>query len=177
MGTDKRAKEERQRVHVAVLWQAKPSKLLGEDSHLLNFCTQITTRSSDGCVGTGISCSSSFAVGIQNDSLPFSTRVAAAKARISSSMAKKLYGFFGGTKSGELVKLVKYWQLILRVEAQQSLNWALVSTFHRLTQHFSCLLQQARVSLQGPGDQELLNLPARRTVDRRQCRPIFFYPS
>lgn len=38
----------------------------------------------------------SFAVGIQNASLPPSTNVAAAKFKMSSNMAVKLYGFFGG---------------------------------------------------------------------------------
>lgn len=73
-----------------------------EGLHLLNTCTQIDTISSEGCDGTEISCCSSLAVGIQNDSLPSSTNVFAANSRISSSIAKKLYGFLGGTKSGDL---------------------------------------------------------------------------
>lgn len=65
--------------------------------HLLKSWAHTTTTSRQGCAGTGISCSSSFAVGIQNESLPLSTRVSDAKARMSSSMVRKLYGFFGGT--------------------------------------------------------------------------------
>lgn len=49
-----------------------------------------------GCVGILISWSSSFAVGIQKERRPSSTKERAAKSRMSSSMAKNEYGFLGG---------------------------------------------------------------------------------
>lgn len=49
-----------------------------------------------GWVGGWISSASSLEVGIQKARRPPSRRVAAAKERMSSSMARKLYGFLGG---------------------------------------------------------------------------------
>ena len=63
--------------------------------HLLNSWTQTTTSRRQGCDGTAISCSWSLAVGIQKLSRPPSTSVAAEKSRMSSSMARKLYGLLG----------------------------------------------------------------------------------
>jgi hypothetical protein len=56
-----------------------------------------------GCVGGRISLSSSFDVGIQNERRPFSTSDKAAKSRISSNIARKPYGFFGGKYPGSLM--------------------------------------------------------------------------
>jgi len=49
------------------------------------------------CLGGSISSSLSFDVGIQKDSRPLSTSDKAANSRMSSSMARKLYGLLGGT--------------------------------------------------------------------------------
>ena len=67
-----------------------------KNAHLLKVCTQTLTRSKHGCAGIPKTTSSSFAVGIHRESLPPSTSMNAANSSKSSSMASKLYGFFGG---------------------------------------------------------------------------------
>jgi hypothetical protein len=64
--------------------------------HLLKLCVHILVIVRQGCVGGWISSSCSLDVGIQKDSLPFSTSDSAAKSNISSSIERKLYGLFGG---------------------------------------------------------------------------------
>src|SRR3569833_180668 len=73
-----------------------------ESLHLEKTWEHTETRARHGSVGTGISCSSSLAVGIQKARRPPSTSVSAAKTRMLSSMAKKFLGFLGGTKLGSL---------------------------------------------------------------------------
>ena len=63
--------------------------------------------SRQGCVGGAIAWSSSLDVGIQKESLPFSTNDRAAKSRISSSIAKNPYGFFGGIYPSLLIHKIR----------------------------------------------------------------------
>jgi hypothetical protein len=65
-------------------------------AHLVKTCLQEVTSSKLGWKGTGSSCSSSLAVGIQKQSLPPSSSEATAKASRSSMIATSPYGFFGG---------------------------------------------------------------------------------
>jgi len=62
----------------------------GDRVHLLKVCVQILISSRLGWDGISRTRASSFAVGIQNASLPLSTSVVAAKSMRSSSMASKL---------------------------------------------------------------------------------------
>lgn len=64
--------------------------------HLLNACVHAATSSRQGWSGMSICSPSALEVGIQKASLPSLTSVLAAKARMSSSIARKPYGFFGG---------------------------------------------------------------------------------
>lgn len=60
------------------------------NAHLLKSWLQTATMRRHGCSGGRISSASSLEVGIQKARRPASTRVAAEKASMSSSMARKL---------------------------------------------------------------------------------------